>query len=260
MPSGPFHHADRRRRLLRGHRHGPSGRGSPYQAPGSAGGGQLGCAGFEGQPVRVTGVDAREKRSDQLCEHFVAQATSYQRADRLVARPGRAEVDVGGIRIGVRGASNAFGRHDPRAGERIEVGRNPEHETVGQAVERAIDEDECRPFGRCDQLVIEAEFAAQIDGMGYTCKERVSTSVDAVSGQLRRAELAAEAVARLEERHVGSAGPTAQFVGRGQADYPPSHDDDVVFRDLAHRSCSSPSVPVEVTSALRRVGPSSPRA
>ena len=183
--------------------------------------GELGRARAHAQLVGVAGVDPAEQRCDQHLEDLVAAAAPHQGADGVVATVvPRLGVEV----VLLARPDKAFVGQDPRRGHRVEVGGHAEHQPLGEAPQLAAGPQVGRAGGRGGEAVVEAEPVAQLDGGRHPGEEGVGSLVEAVAGEGRGEELAAGALARLDEGHL-HARLLGQVERRGQAGDATAQDD-----------------------------------
>jgi hypothetical protein len=137
--------------------------------------------------VGVAGVHPGEQRSDKTLEHLIAESGPYEPAHGLIVGPigirtGGTIDPLGAIEI-ERGPCHTVGADDPRCGEGVEIGRHAEDETARKAMECAV-----RPYPRArtdrrGEQMIETDFTAQVNGIGYPGEKGVCPAVDGVSGE-----------------------------------------------------------------------------
>ena len=150
-----------------------------------------------------------------------------------------------------RGACHARGRHQAAARQLRQPGRHAEHQPRRQRAQPAARPHE-RVDGRgLDQLVAEAELAAQVGGPRHAGEERVGPRLDGHARQLVGADLPAGAVARLDDRRVEPV-PRRQVVRGRQPGDATADDDDVDASAPVTRGDGRTDLPARTTSASVR--------
>jgi hypothetical protein len=162
------------------------------------------------------GVDAAEQRLDQPVDHLAAEAPGDQLPHGHVVgdRPARQQQVQ-------RHAVQAASGQQPAAGERGQVGRQPEQRPGGQRPERAAAPDEGRAGGGGDELVLQAAVAGQRDAVRHPGQHRVGALVDGQPADLAHGHLAADPRGALEHRHPGPA-PARLAAAASPATPPPT--------------------------------------
>ena len=124
-------------------------------------------------------------------------------------------VDVRGRKRLERGAGLAPPRQQAGGGQRQDLAGQSEHQPVGDRMQPVVPHRGADRLGR-DELVAQADPTRQRDRLGHPGQERVGALVDTRDACERRGvDLAADALARLEDRHVDVAG-VGQGDGGGQ--------------------------------------------
>ncbi len=209
------------------------GQEAPHEAGVAAGGvGDLGGGRGDAEAVGVAGVDAADEGVDDALEHLVAEARADQLADRAVALgpvTGQFAGRVGRVVEVAAGDLDGLGRHQAAGGELVEVGGHAEDVGLGQAPQGAPHPEVGGGLVGADQLVEQAQLLAEVDRPRHAGEEGVRAQLDGQAGEGLRLDLAAEAVARLEQDDLGL-GVLGQLVGGGEAGDAAADDDDAAHR------------------------------
>ncbi len=173
-------------------------------------------------------VDARQERVGKAVDHFGAVVAFDERGNAFIA-------------IGcARRMEKFLGHADFRTpGEKRresggqDFGRDHEHQAVGDGDESAAHENVGYAIGvvRSDELVAEAESAAEVCGPGFFGNEGIGSSFDDASLDELGAEDAAERGRRFIEGVFDSAGTAMLFEGESGGESGDASADD---RDAGH--------------------------